>query len=74
MSSFNSTMCPASNLIPCCSTSAGTLLRRFQNLNARVVSLPEPAIQALAAHSEIRYISLDKQIADVWSHHGYNGY
>jgi len=36
--------------------------RSFRNLNTRVVSLPANAVEALAAHSQVRYISLDKPI------------
>src|SRR5438876_5561135 len=45
-------------LLNCDATAALT----FRNFNARVISLPAEAVEALAAQSEVKYISLDKTI------------
>ncbi|HEY0003647.1 MAG TPA: S8 family serine peptidase, partial [Pyrinomonadaceae bacterium] len=36
-------------------------LRQFRNFNSRLVSLPVHAVEALAAHDAVRYISVDRQ-------------
>ena len=43
--------------------SEGALVtRQFKHLNARTVSMPARAVEALAARSDVRYISLDSKI------------
>ncbi|HEX8709732.1 MAG TPA: S8 family peptidase, partial [Pyrinomonadaceae bacterium] len=40
----------------------GSISRSFTNFNARLVSLPVTAIDALANNSEVRFISLDREL------------
>ena len=40
----------------------GRITRQFQNINPRVVNLPAGAVESLTTRSEVRYISLDRDI------------
>ncbi|HEY0079992.1 MAG TPA: S8 family serine peptidase [Pyrinomonadaceae bacterium] len=44
------------------SSNGGSVRRSFQNFNARAVSLPAGAVDAMANRSDVKYVSLDRSV------------